>query len=165
MRKKVISLPIFVLFAGSLIFGQDSANFFNRGAYYKAMELDKMDLVDQQLNILKSISFPGRDRDAFVGAMIMKKAGLSSNAEKRLNLFKSGHRKLEAAIRRDSANAEFRFLRLMIQEHAPRVLGYKGSLKSDSEYIRNSYKHLPREVQQAVYNYSKKSKFLVLGTT
>ncbi len=69
---------------------------------------------------------------------------------------------LEAAIKDYPENAEFRFLRLMIQEHAPGILGYKNDLEKDSEFIQKSYKSLPDELQQIMVDYSKKSKFLKL---
>ena len=100
-------------------------------------------------------------KPAFEGALINEKSRFGKQAEgKKLNLFKDGHKKLESAIKKDGDNAEYRFLRLMIQEHAPGILGYKDDLKKDSAYIRQSYKKLPAEVQEAISNYSKTSKIL-----
>ena len=90
----------------------------------------------------------------------MKKAGLISGAGKKLNTFKDGHKKLEASLQKDSGNTEYRFLRLMIQENAPGILGYKDDLKKDSEYIRKNFKNLPQEAKNAVIDYSKNSKIL-----
>ena len=78
----------------------------------------------------------------------------------KLNIFKEGHRKLEAVIKKDNMNAELRFLRLIIQENAPGILGYKSDLKQDSELIKKSFTDLPQVVQQAIIDYSKKSKIL-----
>ena len=72
---------------------------------------------------------------------------------------------LEEAIKRDPDNAEFRFLRLVIQEHAPGFLGYKGNIEKDCAYIRKYYKSLPDEVQQTIADYNKKSKFLKLDVS
>ena len=141
--------------------GQEKTAVFDRQSYYKAMEADQLNLVNDQLTKLGSVSIPGKE--AFEGALTMKKAGLSTNPDRKLSLFKSGHKKLEAAIQTDSSNVEFRFLRLMIQEHAPGFLHYKGALYTDSEYIRRSYKTLSPELQQAIVDYSKKSKILKLG--
>ena len=66
----------------------------------------------------------------------MKKAGIINGAGKKLNLFKAGRKKLEAEIKKDSSNVELRFLRLMTQENAPGILGYKNELQTDREYIR-----------------------------
>ena len=69
---------------------------------------------------------------------------------------------LEAAIRQNPDNPEFRFLRLIVQEHAPGILGYKNDLQKDSEIIQKSFKTLPEDLQQIMRNYSKKSRFLKL---
>jgi len=132
----------------------------NRSAYYKAMAEDNKELVNAQLKELNSA--PPELKDAFLGAMTMKKAGIGGSPTTKLHLFKVGHKLLEDAIVKDPKNAEFRFLRLMIQENAPGFLGYKNETEKDSEYIRKSYKLLPEEVQRAITNYNKKSKLLKL---
>jgi hypothetical protein len=70
---------------------------------------------------------------------------------------------LESAIKNEHENAEYRLLRLMIQENAPAALGYKNDIKADSEYIRKSYKNLPEDIQRVIFDYSKKSKILKAG--
>ena len=90
----------------------------------------------------------------------MKKAGLLSKAKEKLSTFKSGRQKLEAAISREPGNAEFRFLRLIIQENAPKIVKYKTSINEDGMIVRTSFKKLPPVVQQAIRDYSKKSKTL-----
>ncbi len=132
----------------------------NRAAYYKAMEENNKALVNAQLTELETV--PENIRQAFMGAMLMKKASFRAPPAIKLRLFKQGNKLLEAAIRQDPQNAEYRFLRLIVQEHAPGVLGYKNDVQNDCEYIRKYYKSLPDEVQQAIDHYSKKSKFLKL---
>ena len=151
---------IAIICKAAFVFGQDAESAFDRTAFYKAMAMDQIELVNDQLNALKNSSV--KEKEAFEGALTMKKAGLSGAAARKLSLFKSGHKKLEAAIIKDTSNIEFRFLRLMIQEHAPGMLGYKKELNRDSEYIRRYYKTLPRSVQQAIRDYNKKSKVLKL---
>ncbi len=132
----------------------------SRTSYYKALEENNKDLVNTQLTELKTA--PDEIRDGLTGAMLMKKASFFAAAATKLHLFREGHKMLEDAIKKDPENAEFRFLRLIIQEHAPGVLGYKNDLQNDSELIRKSYKSLPEELQQIMIAYSKKSKFLKL---
>src|ERR1700682_3380670 len=124
----------------------------NRSAFYKAMKENNKELVNSQIDQLKSVPFD--IRGAFLGTMIMKKAGLIGIPAIKLHLFREGHQMLEAAIRHDPDNAEYRFLPLMIQEHAPGILGYKNDVEKDSEYISKSYKSLPEEVQHAIADYS-----------
>jgi hypothetical protein len=143
---------------GNGCFGQEGAGKFNRPAFYNAMAGKSQVEIDYQLDLLKVAGIP--DQQAYEGALLMKKAGLAAGAKKKLSLFKEGHKKLEPAIQKDSTKAELRFLRLMIQEHAPGILGYKNDLNRDTRYIKDNFKRLPAAVQEAVREYSKKSIFL-----
>ncbi len=119
--------------------------------------------MNNQLTELKTA--PVEIKDAFTGAMLMKKASFTGPPSTKLHLFREGHKMLEDAIKKEPDNAEFRFLRLIIQEHAPGILGYKNDLQKDSDMIRKSYKSLPEDVQQIMADYSKKSKFLKLDVS
>ncbi len=158
--------------AGSSVIGQsrtcgtneftaNDTSSLNRTAFYKAMQGENKDLVNSQLTKLKSVE-PKNLQNAFMGAMTMKKAGIGGSPTTKLHLFKEGHKLLEAAILQDPNNAEFRFLRLMIQENAPGILGYKSDEEKDSVFIRKSYKSLPPDLQQVIADYNKKSKVLKL---
>ena len=58
------------------------------------------------------------------------------------------------------SNTEFNFLRLIIQEHAPKAVDYRKNIDNDVALIRSGYKTLSPTVQQAINDYSKKSKVL-----
>ncbi|HQW82839.1 MAG TPA: hypothetical protein PK987_00170 [Ferruginibacter sp.] len=131
---------------------------FDKQAFYNAMSADNLQEINALLEIVKNAALD--EKEAYEGALLMKKAGLVSKAKEKLNLFKSGRTKLEAAIKKDNTNTEFVFLRLIIQEHAPKALKYNSHIVSDSEQIRNDYKNLPPVVQKAILAYSKKSKVL-----
>jgi len=135
----------------------------NRTAFYKAMESNDQTLVDAQISVLNLAS--SNLKNAFLGAMTMKKAGIGGNPFYKLYLFKKGHELLEDAIKESPNNIEFRFLRLMIQENAPGFLGYNDSEETDSEYIRNAYKSLPENLQKAISDYNKTSKVLKLQSS
>jgi hypothetical protein len=132
----------------------------NRAAFYKAMESASKTLVDAQISELNSA--PDDVKNAFLGAMYMRKAGIGGNPASKLKLFKQGRKLLEGAIAKDPDNAEFRFLRLIIQENAPGALGYRNDQQKDSEFIRKSYNSLPEELQKTIADYNKKSKVLKL---
>lgn len=164
MRSELrIGLLLIFLALSREAFNQGKESEFDRDAFYHAMQSQKMEVVNSELEALKSLTIEGKS--AFEGALIMKKAGLATNPSKKLNLFKSGHRQLEFAIKQDTANTEFRFLRLMVQEHAPEVLGYRKEIQRDSEYIRKTYKKLSHSIQDVIIEYSKKSKVLKLQDT
>jgi len=151
-------LIIVCMLFGSNLPAQDSGSTFKKTGFYNVMAGKSADAINQQLDLLKNLAEP--EKTAYEGALLMKKAGVTGGPKKKLDLFKAGHKKLEAALREDSSNVEFRFLRLMIQENAPGILGYKGELEKDKLYIKNNFKKLPPVVQQAVRDYSKESRIL-----
>ncbi len=154
--KSLISLffvfVVFVVRANTLNSG------FDKSAFYNAMASDNMETINNQLALLKASAV--NEKDAYEGALLMKKAGLVTKAKEKLSLFKAGRLKLEAAIKKDRENAEFSFLRLIIQEHAPKLVDYSDNIQSDVAAIRSNFKTLPQVVQQAISDYSKKSKVL-----
>ena len=157
---KYIIFNIFLIcFAGSVFATPPPAFDLNRTSFYKAMQSDNKTLVDAQITALNS---PASANNAFLGAMTMRRAGIGGNPASKLKLFKKGHKLLEAAIEQDPNNTEFRFLRLMIQENAPGILGYKVDEEKDSEFIRKTYKTLPEDLQKTIADYNKKSKVLKL---
>lgn len=159
-RNAAASLLLFIigLFSCVYLFAQKSLSSFDRESFYAAISSASSSKIDEQLNLLKNNSI--EEKNAFEGALLMRKAGLVSPPSKKLNLFKQGNKKLETAIKKDADNAEYRFLRLMIQENAPAVLHYKSNIKSDSEFVRQSYKNLSPVLQKAILDYCKISKTL-----
>ncbi|MCX6225916.1 MAG: hypothetical protein NTV01_14380 [Bacteroidia bacterium] len=92
----------------------------------------------------------------------MKKAGMVKVPKDKLNTFKSGDMLLEAEISKAPDNAEFRFLRLVIQESAPEILNYNKNLEEDGKCIISRYKQLEPFLQNYIAQYSKQSKVLKL---
>lgn len=142
-----------------MAFGQDYAVPFDRATYYSAMSADKLPIIDGMLSKLEKASF--NSKNAFIGALLMKKAGLVSGVSNKFSTFKDGHEKLETDIKKDPANAELRFLRLMIQENAPRILNYSENKEEDKKAIVKSYKSMPVPLKNAVLDYCKHSEILV----
>ncbi|MFN8242450.1 MAG: hypothetical protein U0X40_00240 [Ferruginibacter sp.] len=139
-------------------FAGDTRPVFDKSSFYAAMASSSLEEIDAQLAAIKSAGIP--EKEAYEGALLMKKSGIVTKAKDKLSLFKSGRAKLEASIAKDKDNTEFRFLRLIIQEHAPKIVNYRSELEADSKLIRNNYKTLPAVVQQAIADYSKKSSVL-----
>lgn len=157
--KKIISLLYLLLISLVLPAGENlPVSNLDRVNFYNAMASEKIEEVNAQLILIKASSHS--DKEAFEGALLMRKAGLVAKAKQKLSLFKEGRKKLEASIKKDSDNTEYCFLRLIIQEHAPKALEYRGNIDHDSKLIRSNYKNLPQPVQQAIADYSKKSKAL-----
>ena len=130
----------------------------DKRAFYSAMATNDVNAINTQLNIVKASSI--NEKEAYEGALLMKKAGLVTGPKEKLSLFKAGRLKLEAAIKKDKENAEFSFLRLIIQEHAPKIVEYRNNIDTDVSTIRSNFKTLSPVVQQAINDYTKKSKVL-----
>lgn len=157
---KIFRLTVVCMVLFTLVYGFDTQaqTGYNKQHFYDAMSNANLAQVDQALKEAQQAT--GTDKQAIIGTLTMKKAGLVSGAGKKLKTFKAGHKELEAAISQDQDNAEYRFMRLMIQENAPGILGYKSEIEKDSEYIRKSFKTLPETLQKAILHYSKNSKVL-----
>jgi len=147
-------LSLLLLIAGIAYAG----NSFDKPGFYNAMASDNMAVIDAQLNSLKTASMS--EKEAYEGALLMKKAGLVSKTKDKMSFFKAGRTKLENAIKKDGANVEFRFLRLILQENAPKIVNYRDAIEADAALVRAQYKTQPPVVQQAIIDYSKKSKVL-----
>lgn len=136
---------------------------FNDEEFFKSLASEDLTLVDQQLALVTKSSM--KDKGAYEGALLMKRAGLIPKPKAKLSTFKDGHKKLEQAIAMNPKNAKYRFLRLIIQENAPGILGYKDNIEEDSKVVRESFDSFSTDVQAAVVNYSKSSKKLQLAST
>ncbi len=131
---------------------------FDKETFYLAMASGNMERVNEELEIVRAASFT--EKDAFEGALLMRKSGLLKKPEEKLKAFKAGRIKFDTALRDDQNNTEYRFLRLTIQEHAPRVVKYYKEQEKDSQFIQKNYKNLAPAVQKAILDYSKTSKVL-----
>lgn len=130
----------------------------DKSAIYAALAGKDIKQVDAIIVALQASNLP--EKSAYEGALLMKKAGLAGKPKEKLSLFKSGRSKLEAAIKNDPANVEYHFLRLIIQEKAPKILNYQHEKKADAELIKTSFKKLSTDIQQVIRDYSKNSDIL-----
>ena len=119
------------------------------------MEAGDLNGINKQLTIIVSNS--DIEKLAYEGALMMKKAGMVKSPSQKLNLFKEGHKKLEAAIAENNDNAEWHFLRLIIQEHAPAIVNYHNHIKDDAQIVKDAFNTFSPEVQAAVSSYRKHS--------
>lgn len=131
---------------------------FDREAFYGVMASGNLEAVNNELAIVRSSAV--KEKDAYEGALLMKKAGLLKIPAEKLKAFKAGRIKFDPALAGDNGNVEYHFLRLTIQEHAPRVVKYYKEIDTDKEYIHKGYKSLLPVVQKAILDYSKTSKVL-----
>ncbi len=156
MNVKVFLNLLFILCLGS-VQGKAQKG-FDRSAFYSVLATGNATEIDAQLSIVDGSSII--EKEAYSGTLLMKKAELAAKAKDKLKFFKSGRSKLEASISKDNDNTEYRFLRLIIQEHAPKVVKYRNEVEEDSKLIRSNFKSLSKSLQDVIIDYSKKSKAL-----
>ena len=126
----------------------------DKTAFYVAMTSVNLADINKELAVLS-------DNDqGYMGAMLIRKAGAVARPAEKLKLFKAGRVKLETALLNDPGNTEFHFLRLSIQERAPKIVKYKANLEADKAFVIKHFSELSLVVQQAVKEYSKNSKIL-----
>jgi hypothetical protein len=128
---------------------------FDKSGYYRVMASGDLTAIDSELVVLTR-TMP-REKDAYYGALLMKKAGLLRRPKEKLAIFRSGAVILETALAKDSGNGEYHFLRLIIQEHAPAVVHYHNDEEKDSQFIYKIFKTLSPVVQKAILDYSQHS--------
>lgn len=131
---------------------------FNIATFYKTLASENISDINAQLGILSGSLVA--EKDAYEGALLMKKSGLLIKAKDKLNTFKNGRLKLENSISGNRNNTEFRFLRLIIQEQAPKIVKYRSNLDEDKQNILANFKNLSPILQQVMQNYSEKSTVL-----
>jgi hypothetical protein len=155
MKKNVVTI-LFMLIALMASANRKSAiQNFDKAAFYSVLKAGKTVDIDEQLALLKTSSVS--EKDAYEGALLMRKAGLVKLPVERLKLFKKGRIELETAIADKNTNGEYRFLRLIIEEHAPKIVKYSKDIQADKVLIIKSYKSLPSAVQHAITDYSNTS--------
>jgi hypothetical protein len=130
----------------------------DKNEFYRVLKSGTLHEINEEISVIHASGLP--DKDAFEGTLLMKKAGLVGVPKQKLDLFKSGRIKLETAIHTDSSNVEYRFMRLIIQEHAPKVVKYQAQVKTDADFITKNFKEVLPELQEIIIDYSKSSEAL-----
>ena len=140
-----------------LILGPKSNEFEKKEFYQIVSSADKSKVSAYFTRLEKSQL---KEKEAYQATLLMKFAGLTKSPKEKLSLFKEGALKLDSIIVQNKNNAEYRFLRLIIQENAPGILGYKRQIEEDRKMLTSSFKLLDLQVQNAVLDYCKNSKVI-----
>ena len=128
----------------------------DRKAIYNALASDSKEIVQKQLEGIKTAKETSEVK-AFKGALQMKAAQFEKTAKDKMALFNTGKKILETEIKSNDSNVEFRFLRLLIQENAPKQLKYNGNIEEDVLNIVAGYSKLKESTKTALEAYAKKS--------
>ncbi len=132
-----------------------------REQFFKAFSSGNVEKIDQVLEIFKDAE--GRMVRAYEGALLMKKADLIKGAGAKLKMFKKGHEIFEGELAADPDNAELRFIRLCIQENAPKILKYRQEIETDKAFVVKSFASLPGDIRKHIIDYAGSSNVLRPG--
>ncbi|XRE43647.1 hypothetical protein ACIVBQ_001851 [Tenacibaculum discolor] len=73
---------------------------------------------------------------AYVVSLQMKQAKYKMMPWSKLKVFNTEKHKLETLISKNPNNIHLRYVRLVIQENTPSILGYKSSIKKDKQFLK-----------------------------
>ena len=127
--------------------------------FYKVFESNSESLINLEIKKIRKLN-PFKSKNAYLGALLMKKSKFKKNIKKKIEIFKQGKSLLEKAIATYPKKIEYRFLRLVIQENCPKILKYNSEIKEDAEIINKSYQNQESIVKRVIKNYAQKSKNL-----
>jgi hypothetical protein len=131
---------------------------FDKEEFYNVMSKGGVNAIDNELIVVTG--YATINKEGYEGALLLKKAGLISGPRKKLDLFKAGKIKLETALLNNPDNTEYHFLRLAIEEHAPKIVKYRADIEEDKAIVKREFKNLSPVVQHAILDYCKNSKVL-----
>ncbi|MGH2622769.1 MAG: hypothetical protein ACRDE7_03810 [Sphingobacterium sp.] len=112
-------------------------------------------LCEKYLKVLEEQADNPTER-GYAAAFHMFMAKHTSNPIKKMSFFKNGKNKLEKELASNPGNVELRFIRLSIQYHIPKYLGYHDDINSDKDFIVNNlYKLNDEFAKEQIYKYLK----------
>jgi|GEM_PF-2280348 len=75
----------------------------------------------------------------YLGTATAMYAACAENVIEKFSFFNEGTSLLDQAVNQDPTNPEIRFLRLSVQEKAPRMLNYNNNLEQDAQVIYQAF--------------------------
>ena len=130
---------------------------FSETSFFEALYSKSLDKIDAVLATMEKKENLDLKMKAFRGTLLMKKSSFMKTPAQKIKVFKEGNKLLEAVIKASPKDILFRFLRLTIQENAPKILRYYSAIASDSNMVINGYKQLTLKQQSFVLDYAKQS--------
>lgn len=145
---------LLLFFSANCFISTSTSNLF-----YKALYSDSLEQIETALNSLDKEKNDA-DLKAYKGGLLMKKSGFMKTPAKKIEVFKVGHKLLEAAIDANPKNVEYRFIRLTIQENAPKILKYNKQITEDKALIVNGYQKMSKAIRAYILDYAQQSAIL-----
>lgn len=143
----------------TLFFTSNNADFIKKDLFYEAISSNNEIKIDKLLTTLET-SNKSNLNQAYIASLKMKKSDFETILKIKISIFKDGANTLDSLILKSSNHLEMRFLRLIIQENAPKILKYNTSIQKDKEYIINFYKDQKNDLQKHILQYAKNSQII-----
>ena len=95
----------------------------------------------------------------YKGAALAIEAKSQKGIPNKIEAFKEGKDYIEYAIEKDSTNIELRFIRIGIQENAPKILGYNNNIDEDKQFLLEHFNNITsKNLKNHISDYIKQSK-------
>ena len=134
-------------------------SFTTSSIVYDALKGDSLDKIEKALTSVDAAGESSLNK-AYKGALLMKKAGFQGTPSKKVKVFKQGHELLETEIKTYPENIEYRFLRLAVQENAPKILKYNKNINEDKAEIIANYNQLGADLKAHIQEFAANSENL-----
>lgn len=131
----------------------------DRKAFYNALSGNSLEEVEKSI-IKYERQKSGSKVNAYLGALYMKKAFFLKVPKEKMETFRKGQNMLESEISNNPNNTEYRFIRLILQEHSPKILKYNSNIEEDTLFVINNFSRLDTEMKQIITDYSGSSKHI-----
>lgn len=149
MLKRIFLITFLLI--GCICTSQDLTQI--RSQYPKAQKSEELTIqLDQTLDQASSNSDP--ILMAYKGAVKTLMADFAKKVKDKKDYFKQGVELLESALNSNPQNIEIRYLRLSVQEHAPKFLKYHDNIIEDKAIILGNYSSIsPKSLKTVIKEY------------
>ncbi len=90
---------------------------------------------------------------AYYGAALTLKAKFAKTRKDKIKFFKEGAKLIEEVVAKYPNDIEIRFVRLSVQENAPRITRYKKNIKEDRSFIEKNVDKTSNRVKHFITAY------------
>jgi len=90
---------------------------------------------------------------AYKGAVLTLKAKFAEKRKDKKIFFKEGATLIENAVDNEGSNIEIRYIRMSVQENAPKILGYHKDLENDKDFILKNFDTSKSAVKQVITDF------------
>lgn len=95
--------------------------------------------------------------NAYIGAALITKGKFEKGLKNKKQVIEKGASLLDKSVANKPKDVEIRLIRLIIQEHLPKIVKYKANMQEDKEVIVKNYATQSTDLKKWIANYAQKS--------